>query len=95
MYKVTLEKIESTHENVRTKETTGLIQKLPEIGETLELVSNSLDFEGGLRLIYTTPIKGVTPIRNNSMVIKTQNSTYAIKDIEEITDEQASSNFRD
>jgi hypothetical protein len=73
---VTLKKIESNHNNLRTDEVTGITHNLPEVGERFFMYAEALE-EGDVRHIYTSPIKEVREV-DNEIVFKTENSVYSL-----------------
>ena len=83
MSKIKLTKIESSHNNVRTKETIGEAPILPEIGKSFILFGDSLEFEGGIRTIHTSTIEEIEKITEKELIIKTLNSTYKIEILED------------
>lgn len=84
-YKVKLTKIRSNHSNLRTDTVEGVVQNLPEVGSTLQLVGEGLEF--GNRLVYTTEIKNVEQI-DNTYQFNTLNSVYKLEVLEEIVREK-------
>jgi hypothetical protein len=77
-FNVTLTKIESTHNNVRTNETTGHTLALPEVGKNFFMTAPPLE-SGGVRMINTTEIKEVEIHSETEFTFKTQNSTYKVQ----------------
>ncbi len=77
-YKVKLTKVRSSHSNVRTNEMEGEAISLPCVGQSFVLIGKSLEFEGGGRIIETTPIEKVEKM-NNEYLFHTANSTYKLE----------------
>jgi len=63
--KVKLRKIKSNHNNLRTNEIVGHTECWPpQLGEIFVMIGKPLKFGDG-RLVYTTPITNVDPIKDN------------------------------
>lgn len=87
-----LEKINSTHENLRTKTMDGMFEDFPKVGEQFIIFGEGLKF--GNRMIYTTPVKEIFDAGRNKdnyefMVFTTANSTYKITVTGEVEEEAA------
>ncbi len=82
IYKGILEKIESTHNNLRTDTVQGTFEP-PEIGKSFILYGEGLEF--GVRVIQTTPIKELTK-EEKGFCFKTMNSTYKLS-VEELNND--------
>ena len=89
-YKVTLFKIESTHNNLRTPTIDGVCKELPEVGKELFMWGEGLEF--GTRLVRTTPIKSLSRL-GDTFLFETRNSTYALKIVDEYDDEAENPNL--
>jgi hypothetical protein len=86
LYHVTLKKIESNHNNLRTNEITGVCHKLPEVGGNFILLSTEVLTPGtNMRRVTTSEITEVRFVEND-IVFKTQNSLYSLTIIEGIDD---------
>jgi hypothetical protein len=83
MYYVTLTKIESTHNNLRTNEVNGLAVELPVVGSAFFMYSSEILTEGtNVRHIHTSEIKDVkSDMETGEIVFRTQNSLYALTNI--------------
>lgn len=82
MYKVQLEQISSLHENVRTKTTIGIVQRLPTVGERFTLVARSLENSGDFRIINTSEVQEVFQHSEDFISFRTENSVYHLTLIE-------------
>lgn len=75
-----LTQIESTHDNMRSKEVSGHCVKLPELNRPFQLMADSLDPEKDVRVITTSPVQD---LRHNTMVnritFRTMNSRYSLQ----------------
>ena len=80
-YRVRLNKIISTHENLRTSEVEGESLALPTIGEGFILIGKSLTEGANARLVVTSEIKEVEQ-DGIDYVFKTLNSTYRLEILE-------------
>jgi len=85
-----LEKINSSHKNLRTNTMKGVFEDFPKVGEQFVILGEGLEF--GNRMIFTTPIKEIADHGRNQdnfdfMVFTTENSTYKITVLEEIAEE--------
>ena len=85
-----LEKINSSHENLRTKTMEGVFEDFPKVGEQFIIIGKGLKF--GNRIIATTPVKELFDSGKNQdnpdfMVFITLNSTYKITVIGEVGEE--------
>lgn len=76
MLYVTLKKIESTHENLRTDDVTGVTHTLPEVGKSFFMYAKALE-EGDVRYIHTSPVQEVRMVEDE-IVFKTENSVYSL-----------------
>lgn len=74
-YLVTLFKIDSTHQNVRTSTVEGQAFSLPELGKRFFMTGKGLEF--GTRLIETTDVKALARV-GDSILFETRNSTYTL-----------------
>lgn len=86
------EKINSTHENLRTKTMDGMFEDFPKVGEQFIIFGEGLKF--GNRMIHTTPVKEIFDEGRNQdnyefMVFTTANSTYKITATGEVEEESA------
>jgi hypothetical protein len=83
MYYVTLKKIESKHNNLRTDIVNGLVPELPIIGNRLFMYSKEVLTPGtDTRYVFTSPIKDVVVnAENNDIVFRTENSLYVLTNI--------------
>ncbi len=74
-----LEKICSTHKNLRTDSMEGIFEELPKVGETFKIYGEGLVF--GNRYIHTSPIVEIVEAGKSDkeyFIFKTMNSTYKI-----------------
>jgi len=81
-----LNKIESTHNNLRTSSMEGVFFEFPNIGETFRIFGEGLYF--GNRLIETTPVSEIIELSTDHIMFKTANSTYKVIKLKEIGNEQ-------
>lgn len=84
-----LEKINSSHNNLRTTTMRGMFQDFPNIGERFIIFGEGIQF--GNRMIHTTPIGEILELGTNEdsqdfCVFKTANSTYRITQLGDIED---------
>jgi hypothetical protein len=84
-----LEKINSSHNNLRTTSMKGMFSDFPNIGETFIIFGEGIVF--GNRMIHTTKIAEILELGTNEdnqdfSVFKTANSTYKITLLEEVAD---------
>jgi hypothetical protein len=77
MYEGTLRKIHSTHNNVRTAEMKGEFPLLPNNGRSFVIYGESIDPNGSLRAIHTTPV-GKIEKTNDGYLFETRNSKYEL-----------------
>lgn len=79
---VTLVRITSTHNNVRTDETFGYAPALPTVGKRFVLYADPLDPfpAAALRMIITSPVVSIDGTR-----FITENSTYELRQEQETT----------
>jgi hypothetical protein len=84
MFYVTLNKIESTHNNLRTDVVTGLTPRLPVVGEQFFMYSNEVLTENtNTRFIRTSKIESIKASDDGREIIfRTQNSLYTLTSIE-------------
>lgn len=79
--KVKLIKLESSHENLRTKEVEGESLGLPLVGTSFVVVGKGIEF--GTRLVSTSPVQSVYLIDANDQRdlfhFQTKNSEYALE----------------
>jgi len=80
--KVTFCKIQGG-ERIRTNVAEGFCDDLPELGVPFVMYAESLAFEGGFRLINTSPVQGIGYELDGSITITTENSTYQLTITEE------------
>jgi hypothetical protein len=71
--KVTLTKLISNHNTLRTDVVDGECERLPVVGESWVMYSAPLEEFGNLRYIRTSPVVELTPDG-----FRTENSTYAL-----------------
>lgn len=76
---VTLKKIESSHDNLRTDEVYGFATLMPEEGSGFMMFSKSLTGDDLARVIKTSKITSVENVGDDEIVFRTQNSTYLIQ----------------
>jgi len=81
-----LEKINSTHNNLRTSTMQGVFEDFPNVGEQFLIFGEGLKF--GNRMIHTTPVAEVLEIGKDQddleyIVFKTANSKYRLTLLEE------------
>lgn len=74
-HKVTLFKLKSNHKNLRTETIEGETPALPQVGQEFNLTGEGLEF--GSRFVRTTAILEMAQV-GDSILFKTQNSTYAL-----------------
>lgn len=81
MIAVKLTKIESTHNNVRTKETVGDTPSLPVVGEPFLMYSESLTPGADLRIIRTTHVVSLENFPDGVTEFRTANSVYRLEEV--------------
>jgi len=84
-----LEKIKSTHKNLRTTTMQGVFEDFPNVGEPFYIFGEGIEF--GNRMIHTTPIKEILELGKDSdgldyVVFNTANSKYKLTLLEEDVD---------
>ena len=80
MHKVKLEKVESSHNNLRTNSVTGVCIELPIVGKSFMLMSDEvLTASATVRVINTSIVKDVLKCANGDLSFTTENSTYLLK----------------
>lgn len=94
MYRLTLKKIESTHNNVRNEPCHGIAPELPRKGKGFfmyaETRNMAVDREGKpvgyiTRFINTSQVQGLIRKENGVVLLQTENSLYALENIKRIT----------
>jgi len=82
---VTLKKIESMHENLRTDEVVGMTPNMPTVGNAFFMYADPLDPEAKVdgvpvnaRYIHTSIVQEVTEHKNGEISFKTANSVYSL-----------------
>jgi len=75
---VKLTQLESTHDNVRTKEIVGFCFELPKVGRRFTMFGESLDKRLDIRMLNTSPVRKITK-RKNILYLKTENSSYKLE----------------
>jgi len=93
-----LEKIMSTHRNLRTNTMQGIFSEFPVLGKTFIIQGEGLNF--GNRMIYTTPVKEITQVGTDEenreyVLFKTANSTYKITFLQDMEEEEATKYIAD
>ncbi len=73
-----LVRLHSTNNNLRTKEVEGVFDQLPTVGQGFKLIGESLDFEGGSRLIFTSNVIEVVRKDIGVWSFQTLNSFYEL-----------------
>jgi hypothetical protein len=83
MFYATLNKVESTHNNLRTNTVNGLVPELPEVGGRLFMYSSEvLTPNTNMRHIYTSIIQEIkVDEATGDMTIRTENSLYMLTNI--------------
>lgn len=76
MFEVTLSKVRGGG-NIRTDVTVGHCHRLPSIGESFEMFSESLTRDDGVRWITTSTVQNVINNTDHTL-IETLNSTYKL-----------------
>lgn len=87
MYKGILIKKSSTHNRLRTNEVTGVFDTLPTVGESFNLIGESLDPKLNFRSVVTSEIQEVSTdpeCEELEFNFKTLNSEYKLKVLEVI-----------
>lgn len=79
--KVKLTKIESNHQNLRSKEIIGNAPFKPQIGNHFVMYAESLTPGLDMRQIVTTEITGVST-EGKITTFSTQNSIYTVEDLD-------------
>jgi hypothetical protein len=75
MYNVTLKKLIGG-ENVRTDEVIGACEQYPVLGERFIMIAPSLSKHGSCRVVSTSPVEEISEGFDNTLTVKTLNSTY-------------------
>lgn len=83
MFKINLEKFESTNTNLRTKTVLGQTDELPEVNHTFVMMAESLTPGGTFRYIETSLVKEIVSQDDKVIRFKTENSTYQINIVDE------------
>lgn len=78
MFKVTLKKIESSHNNLRTDEIEGMTLSMPELDKTFFMYTESSFTPDATRFILTSPVKEMRSLSENEILFKTLNSVYVL-----------------
>ena len=81
-----LEKISSSHNNLRTKTMQGLFKEFPKVGSSLCIFGEGIDF--GNRMILTSPVAEILDEGRDQddleyIIFKTANSKYRLTIIED------------
>lgn len=85
MYFLTLTKIHSEHNNLRTEIVKGYTQELPVAGESFVIFNDEPLAEwANHRCVTTSVVKHVEWDSESSLVFVTQNSVYALNKIEKV-----------
>lgn len=89
MYYVTLRKIESSHNKLRTDEVEGLAPELPESGKRFFMYADALELDevDAKRYVHTSVVQKVVK-RGDDLVFHTENSTYCLTDITKASGEE-------
>lgn len=87
-YQVILEKICSTHDNLRTNTVEGFTTELPKKGDYFSIVGESLTPGLMARVVTTTEVQSVE-VMGDEYQFTTMNSTYRLKVLKEIQDSDA------
>lgn len=77
-YSGRLNKITSTHINLRTNEVIGFFNSLPELHHPFQIISEPLDSTKDFREVTTTPIQSIT-FNEGVYRFKTKNSEYQLE----------------
>lgn len=77
--KVTLWKLKSNHQNLRTNMVVGETNLLPTKGFPFVLLAEPLTEEGDTRVVTTTLVTEVTQERDDYLEFTTENSTYGLE----------------
>ncbi len=80
-YNVKLTKVDSTNQNLRSSEILGWAHDLPEYGKRFEMYSAPVDPDMDLRVISTSPVAEIIGQDDETVVFKTQNSTYKLEQV--------------
>lgn len=79
-YKVTLYKVESTHDRVRTDTIEGSCSKLPNIGHPFVMFAEPLEAKFDYRWFCSTRVTNCSfASEEDTYLFKTKNSTYRLK----------------
>lgn len=65
-------------DRIRTDCVEGACASLPNIGDSLTVVAESLSFKGGHRLVQTSAVQAIVEIDPKNYVLETMNSTYKV-----------------
>lgn len=82
MFKINLEKFESTNNNLRTKTVLGETDELPQVNQTFMMMAESLTSEAKFRYIETSQVKEIVYQDDKVIRFKTENSTYQVNVLE-------------
>lgn len=73
---VTLKRIESTHQNLRTDEVKGIAHNAPNINDRFFMYAEALE-EGDVRHVMTSPVRDIWT-NGEEIIFKTENSVYSL-----------------
>ena len=80
MYDCTLTQLESTHDNVRTRQIVGKCDELPTVGKMFYMTSEPLDPGYAVRLFKSSPVQDVLMTeRVDTIRFRTENSQYVLR----------------
>lgn len=77
--KVTLHKLKSNHQHLRTDTVAGETQSLPTKGFPFVMYSEPLTEDGDIRVVTTTLVTEVVQERDGYLEFTTVNSTYGLE----------------
>lgn len=90
MYFLTLVRVESTHNNLRTPTVTGWSYNLPEVGASFQIF-NDQPLEAPevnkSREVTTSVVREVQTLDTGDVLFKTMNSTYILENIRKLTED--------
>lgn len=78
---ILLTKIESNHNNVRTKTMEGETRRLPQVARSFLIFAKGggLKIKGSDRMIHTTQVREIRLFDDFTIIFKTRNSTYKLE----------------
>jgi hypothetical protein len=76
--KVTLVRVRSSHNRLRTASISGWCRTLPKVGARFFMTAEPLDPQKDVRMVTTSPVSSVSR-EGDTILFDTQNSTYRLR----------------